>query len=273
LRRLLPKNGTRLLEIGTGFGRLVDLYQPYEQVILLDYSKSLLRQAQGRLGRDKFIYVAADLYRMPLADAIVDTVSMVRVIHHLADVPGALRQIQRVLQPEGAFVLEFASKLHLKSILRYALRRQSWNPVDRAPVEFVELNFDFHPKWMFEQLDAHGLGVERIRTVSRFRIPLLKRMIPPRFLARLDGALQGLGALWQLTPSVFVRARREADEHAAPTVPGVLSPEQIFRCPSCTHSEWHMAGAELHCLSCGSRWAIDDGIYDFKAPAHAADGG
>ncbi|MBN1642008.1 MAG: class I SAM-dependent methyltransferase [Anaerolineae bacterium] len=270
LRRLLPQNGTRLLEVGTGFGRLVDLYHAYDQIILLDYSKSLLRQAQERLGRDdRYVYVAADVYRMPLADAVVDTVSMVRVIHHLANVPGALRQVRRVLSPGGALLLEFASKLHLKSILRYAVRRQSWSPFSRSPIEFAELNFDFHPQWMFERLREQGLAVERIRTVSRFRIPLLKRLVPPRVLAGLDAALQGLGALWQLTPSVFVRARRE-EGHAVYESPGRLPSVQLFRCPSCERSQWRLADAELHCLACGARWAIDDGIYDFKAPAHAA---
>ena len=87
IRRLLPPKGKRLLEIGTGYGRLVDLYQGYDQIVLLDYSKSLLRQAQERLGRGpQYTYVAANLYHLPLADHMVDTVCMVRVIHHVANV-------------------------------------------------------------------------------------------------------------------------------------------------------------------------------------------
>ncbi|HHE70853.1 MAG TPA: hypothetical protein ENL34_01040, partial [Chloroflexi bacterium] len=35
LRHLLPPRGRRLLEIGAGFGRLVDLYQGYDTVVLL----------------------------------------------------------------------------------------------------------------------------------------------------------------------------------------------------------------------------------------------
>jgi len=69
IQRLLPPGGTRLLEIGTGFGRLVNLYQGYCHIVLLDYSKSLLRQAQERLGRDgRYTYVAANVYRLPLND-------------------------------------------------------------------------------------------------------------------------------------------------------------------------------------------------------------
>lgn len=268
IRRLLPTQGHCLLEVGTGFGRLVDLYQGYRHIILLDYSKSLLRQAQGRLGRhpEKYTYVAADLYHMPLVDDLVDTVCMVRVIHHVANVPGALRQIQRVVRAQGTFLLEFASKRHLKSIVRYAVRRQIWSPFAAEPVEFAALNLNFHPRWMQDNLRQHGFEIERIRTVSRFRIPLLKRIVPPRWLAGLDGMLQWVGQLWQLTPSVFVRARREGARPSTHSGVDVTDPTQLFRCPACEARRWQRSDTEMLCLSCGARWRIDDGIYDFKTP-------
>jgi SAM-dependent methyltransferase len=267
IQRLLPPGGTRLLEIGTGFGRLVNLYQGYRHIVLLDYSKSLLRQAQGRLGRDgRYTYVAANVYQLPLNDATVDTTCMVRVMHHLADVPGALRQIQRALRPGGTFLLEYANKRNLKAVLRYAIRRQSWSPYDLDPVEFVELNYDFHPRWMRARLHEHGLEVQRTRTVSHFRIALLKRLVPPRLLARLDGLFQETGELWQLTPSVFVRAQRQPIDGQETVVPDTTDPTQIFRCPSCEQRNWETDDSGMHCLSCDVRWAIDDGIYDFKTP-------
>jgi len=62
LRKLLPPHGRRLIEIGAGYGRLADLYQGYDEVLLLDYALSQLQQARGRLGNDRFHYIAADLY-------------------------------------------------------------------------------------------------------------------------------------------------------------------------------------------------------------------
>src|SRR5678816_1824639 len=44
LQQLLPAYGPRLAELGAGFGRLADLYQGYEQVILFDYSRTLLQE-------------------------------------------------------------------------------------------------------------------------------------------------------------------------------------------------------------------------------------
>lgn len=257
LRKLLPPTGRRLVEFGAAFGRLADLYDGYEQVLLLDYSRSLLRQAQGRLGvGGRFVYVAANLYKLPLVAGVVDSAVMVRVMHHLADVPAALAQIRRSLAPGGAFVAEYASKRHLKSIARHALRRQDWSPYDPTPYEFVPLNFDFHPAWMSEQLQAAGFRIDRELAVSHFRLPVLKRLIPAPTLAAMDGAVQEIGALWKLTPSVFVRC-------AVPGARPASLPTELFQCPEC-------AGAlaqgqdSLDCAYCGRRWPAVDGLYDFK---------
>lgn len=263
LRKLLPPAGRRLVEFGAAFGRLADLYDGYNRVLLLDYSRSLLRQAQARLGvGGRFVYVAANLYKLPLAPGVVDTAVMVRVMHHLADVPAALAQIRRALAPGGAFVAEYASKRHLKSMARHALRRQDWSPYDPAPYEFAPLNFDFHPAWMSEQLQAAGLPIDRELAVSPFRLPLLKRMIPAPTLAAMDGAVQQVGARWKLTPSVFVRC----------SVPGSLPatlPAELFQCPECAGV---LAQAEdtLDCTDCRRRWPAHNYLYDFKEPVGAA---
>jgi len=211
LRRLLPARGGRLLEIGAGFGRLADLYAGYDEVVLLDYSRSLLRQAEAALGGDRrFRFVAGDLYDLPFADGYFDAVVMVRVIHHVVDVPAALRQTRRVLAGGGRFILEFANKRNLKAIVRYLLRQQPWSPFERQPVEFVTLNFNFHPAWMVEQWRLAGLQAESTLALSHFRLAPLKRALPARWLARADGLLQPVGAAWLLTPSVMARLRAVA---------------------------------------------------------------
>ncbi len=260
LRKLLPPAGARLMEIGAGFGRLVDLYHGYQQVVLLDYSKSMLRQAQDHLGRGgKYIYVAADLYGMPFVDSVFDTTVTVRVLHHVQNIPAAFQEIQRVLKPGGVYVLEYANKRHLKAVLRYLLGRQSWSPFAPEPCEFVELNYDFHPAWMNARLRETGFAIERELAVSSFRLPLLKRLISPRRLAALDGLLQGPTASWKLAPSVFVQARAEKEDAQAEV-------RGFFRCPSCYGTDLIGTEGLLTCRRCGRGWAIDDGIYDFKQP-------
>jgi SAM-dependent methyltransferase len=266
LKRLLPPRGKRLLELGAGFGRLVDLYDGYEQVILLDYAKSGLREAQERLGRSgRFLYVAADLYRLPFAPAVCDAVVTVRVLHHLEDVPTALREIAAVLRGGGIYTLEYANKRNLKAVARYASRKQTWSPFALEPYEFAALNFDFHPRWMARELQRAGFAIDAELAVSHFRHPALKRAVSPQTLAAADGALQRIGALWKLTPSVFVRAKTLTS--SAPDVSATL-----FRCPRCMATALTEGPQTLDCQGCGAIWGIDDGIHDFKAPIGEAPG-
>ena len=271
LRHLLPPTGRRLVEIGGGYGRLAPLYNGYGEVVFFDYALSQLRQAQelwgdaGPGGQPRYVYIAGDFYRLPFAAGLFDTVTIVRTLHHAADAPAVLRGVAQILAPGGTFVLEFANKCNLKAILRYVLRRQDWSPFDREPIEFVKLNFDFHPIWMRERLAEVGLQVRKQRTVSHFRLGLLKRVVPTELLVLLDRLFQPTGTLWQLTPSVFVRCEAQADKPAAPE-------GAFFRCTICGSTMLVDEGEALSCTDCGARFAVraggsaSGGIYDFKAP-------
>lgn len=263
LRRLLPRKGSLLLELGAGAGRNTPRYTGFARIVLLDYSRTQLLQAQERLGRSpRYLYVAADIYRLPFVDGLFDAATMIRVLHHLASPVDALRQVQRVLQPQAVFILEFANKRNLKAILRYALHRQTWNPFSSEAVEFAPLNFDFHPDAVRRWLRETGFAIERTLTVSHFRIGLLKRLIPARLLAGLDALLQGTGALWQLSPSVFVRARTRG---SIPSLPPPQDANAFFRCPTCAHAPLQEQADALLCPACHKRWPVRDGIYDFRA--------
>ena len=259
VHRLLPPGGRRLLEIGAGFGRLADMYGGYDQVILLDHAISGLREAQQRLGRaGPFIFVAANLYHLPVAPRSCDTVVTVRVLHHVADVPVALQEIAGVLHPGGVYLLEYANKRNAKAVARYLLRRQRWSPFGAEPYEFAELNFDFHPVWMARQLARAGLQVEDGLAVSTFRHPFFKRLASPETLATADGAFQRVGAAWKLAPSIFLRSRLAGS--------GADGPEALFRCPACGGLVLEQEPAALRCPACASAWPVVDGLYDFRWP-------
>jgi SAM-dependent methyltransferase len=258
LRKLLPPRGQRLVEIGAGHGRLADLYGGFDEVLLVDFARSMLSEARTRLGLEgPFRYVVASIYDLPFADGVCDAAVTVRVLHHMADIPLALREVARVLCPSGTYVLEYANKRHLKAILRYALHRQNWNPFASDPVEFVRLNYDFHPTWMEARVKEAGFVIERRLAVSHFRLPLCKRLLPPSFLAWLDNALQGPVAPLRLSPSLFVRARCTRVDVAERT-------NYLFRCPICHTTGLLETPEALVCAVCGHRWPIVDGIYDFK---------
>jgi ubiquinone/menaquinone biosynthesis C-methylase UbiE len=260
IRRLMPASGGRLLELGAAYGRLTSLWAGYEQVVLLDYSHSQLETARARYGDEGFLYVAANIYQMPFAPAVFDSATMIRVFHHMPDPPAALRAIRETVRQGGVFLLEFANKQNLKAIARWLLRRQEWSPFTREPVEFAALNYDFHPRYVREELKEAGFEPGRALTVSHFRVGLLKRVVPTGLLVTLDSLAQPTGNLWQLSPSVFVRTEAIGEDASAPA-------GAFWRCPACGSYDLEEKPDRLACESCGKTWHKRNGVWDFKDAA------
>lgn len=258
LRRLLPKSGRLMLEIGAGAGRNTPRYHGYERIVVLDYSVTQLGQARLRLGEsDRYIYVAADAYKLPFVAGLFDGATMIRVLHHMVDGQKALAEARRIMESNGVFILEFANKLNLKAIVRYLLHKQDWSPFSKEPIEFVELNLNFHPVTTRKWLKTAGFSVGRQLTVSHFRMGLLKRLVPTRLLVAADALASLTGHLWQLSPSVFVR--NVANGPSPQPKPG-----QFFMCPACSGDHFTETDVMMHCNGCGTDWKKENGIYVFK---------
>lgn len=269
LAELLPKQGGRIAEIGAGFGRLADLYLGYEQIVLFDYSRTLLQDAVKTWGHDpRFVFVAGNIYQLPLATGVLDSLAMVRVMHHLADVPMALQQLARVLHSRSVAIVEYANKRNLKAILRWLAMQQAWSPFQLEPVEFVKLNFDFHPLWMEQQFAQSELTIKARRAVSHFRLPFLKERISAHWLASIDQKLFGMGEHLSLSPSVFLQSELAVSRKRVEGSTGGDSIAALFCCPSCRVEAFQLSGPDrLVCQSCQTSYVRQDGIWDFKEEA------
>ncbi len=98
-----PGPDGRLLDIGTGTGRVLELLAPrVREALGVDASKAMLALARARLSGLDFAHCAvrlADMYRLPLADPSFDTVVLQMVLHHAEDPAGAVLEAARVLRP------------------------------------------------------------------------------------------------------------------------------------------------------------------------------
>lgn len=258
LRQLLPQQGRRLLEIGAGFGRLSQEYAAFDQVVLLDYSFSQLQFAREQLGDEGYLYVAADAYRLPFQPGVFDAATMIRVIHHFENVPAVVKGIRQVLAKDAAFILEFANKRNAKALLRYAMGRQQWNPNAPEAVEFVELNYNFHPQTIQDELASAGFRTTQRVPISFLRMGLLKKYVPQGLLVGADQLLQRTG--WMISPSIFTSNSAVGESQNQVSLTG----DAIFACPQ-SGSALSREGDTLVSAE-GLRWEIRDGIYDFKAP-------
>ena len=99
----------RLLDIGTGTGRVLELLAPrVRQALGIDASKAMLALARARLADPDFAHCAvrlADMYRLPLADESFDTVVLQMVLHHAEDPKGVMREATRVLNGGGRLLV------------------------------------------------------------------------------------------------------------------------------------------------------------------------
>jgi ubiquinone/menaquinone biosynthesis C-methylase UbiE/uncharacterized protein YbaR (Trm112 family) len=260
LKKLLPGSGRHMLELGAGAGRNTKRYQGFERVTLVDYSTTQLAQAIERLGtQPRYRFVAADVYRLPFAPAVFDAATMIRTLHHLSEPQIALAQTRECLNDDAIFILEFANKRNIKAILRYWLGRQDWNPFSPEAVEFVELNFDFHPASVRSILRASGFEVEKQICVSWLRAGFFKRVMPLWLMLSKEKVLQAIASWAALSPSVFLRNRALLHGQAEK-----INQNAFFRCPACGQYPLKDTPPKLTCKKCGQTYPVKDGIYDFR---------
>lgn len=99
----LPVAG-RMLDIGAGTGRVTGFLAAHaRQVVLVDETVAMLRQAQGK---GLCCPAAAHAERLPFADESFERVLVVDALHHFAHQGQALKEMARVLRPAGRLVVE-----------------------------------------------------------------------------------------------------------------------------------------------------------------------
>src|SRR5690606_37468418 len=94
-----------LLDIGTGTGRILELFGPrIRQGIGIDMSREMLAIARARLDAADLKQCQirhGDIYHLPHAGGSVDVVTIHQVLHFLDEPERALDEATRVLKPGG----------------------------------------------------------------------------------------------------------------------------------------------------------------------------
>jgi len=99
----------RLLDIGTGTGRVLELLAPrIRQGLGVDASKAMLALARSRLANPGHAHCQVrlgDMYRLPLPDGSFDVAVLQMILHYAEDPTGALAEATRVLAPGGLIIV------------------------------------------------------------------------------------------------------------------------------------------------------------------------
>jgi ArsR family transcriptional regulator len=103
----------RLVDIGTGTGRMIELFASRAtQSIGIDRSSEMLRLARVKLEAAGIVSSLrqGDMYALPLADQCADTVVIHQVLHYAHSPATAIAEAARVLAPGGTLlVVDFAA--------------------------------------------------------------------------------------------------------------------------------------------------------------------
>lgn len=98
-----------LLDIGTGTGRILEIFAPYvENALGVDLSCEMLAIARANLERTGLGHCQirqADMYQLPLPDKAYDLVTVHQVLHYADRPEDVIREAARVLRPGGRLVV------------------------------------------------------------------------------------------------------------------------------------------------------------------------
>lgn len=143
------REGQRVLDIGCGNGRhILHLLQKTSYVAGLDYSANLLEMARRLLGPRAWL-IRGDMRRLPLApafDAVTNFFTSFGYFKTRSEDLAVLREIARVLVPEGRFFIDYVNPAFVKNTLvpqsdreykGYTIRERRWIDLTRQRVNKV----------------------------------------------------------------------------------------------------------------------------------------
>lgn len=112
--RALGRRGLgTLVDIGTGTGRMLELFGPRAvEAIGIDRSSEMLRLARAKLDSAgvRSSLRQGDMYTLPLADGSADSIIIHQVLHYAHAPANAIAEAARVLAPGGTLlVVDFAA--------------------------------------------------------------------------------------------------------------------------------------------------------------------
>ncbi len=129
---------------------------------------------------------------LQFGDESIDLIAMIRVLHHLPGPRAEFAELWRVLRPGGFAVVEAANSAHAVNQVRHRLRQE------RIPESEVDARsgqsrrsgaaayVNHHPRTISRQLTEVGFQIRRVLSVSNFRHPLAKAVLPERVLLAME---------------------------------------------------------------------------------------
>jgi SAM-dependent methyltransferase len=113
LRALEGAPGRELFDIGGGTGNYAAALRKHGwSPTVIDRSPSMLEKARAK----GLPALEADATSLPLGDGVADAVTMISMLHQVADWRGALREARRILRPGGRLAVMLLTADHIREV-------------------------------------------------------------------------------------------------------------------------------------------------------------
>ncbi len=196
---------TRVLEIGTGTGRLTGIIRRLaSEYVGVDISVDALRAVRGlshsSTDRCPVALVRGDALRLPLASGSVTVAVLIRLLHRFEDPEQVLREVRRVVVRGGHLILSTNPRPSLGT-LAFDLSNAVQGTRHRASVTFarrpsITIRSTHHPGHVTTRgtlagaIDRAGFEVEKVWSSGLEEMPVV-RWLPTNLVLRLAPLLGG----------------------------------------------------------------------------------
>lgn len=189
----LPAPGRLTLDLGCGEGRVTrDLRARGHRVVGVDVASSMV--AAARDADPEGEYVQADVTELPFEDGVADLAIAFMSLMDMDDMPAAVREIRRVLEPGGRFVAAVVHPINSAGqfvprqgdddatfvIESYLGRRRYTDVLERDGYEMTFESIHFTLEDYSRALEGGGFLVEELRELYDDENPRWRRV--PLFL-------------------------------------------------------------------------------------------
>jgi len=165
----------RVLEFGCGTGSTAITHAPYvKHIDAIDISNNMLEIARDKAraaGVDNVVFTHSNLSEFNVADASVDVVLGLSILHLLPDHVATLRKVERVLKPGGYFISSTAclgnSVLRFIKLIAPVAKKLGLMPdffvftENELAAEISDAGFEIEQRW------HHGNGGMKVFIIAR----------------------------------------------------------------------------------------------------------
>jgi len=192
LARRYGRRDSRLLEIGLGLGHLVGQLEDSFETYGLDLNHWAVAQSKSVVKRTSLETASAQ--DLPYADATFGVVIIKHIVEHLPDPERAIREIGRILEPNGILIL---ATPNLDGLLR-PLKGKDWIGFQDP----THISLKGHREWL-NLIRSANMKPLKIFSDGFWNVPYVP-LIPTSIQKFLFGSLGGFQAI---TSFIFVPVR------------------------------------------------------------------